>query len=161
LEITQKLSLRPPKFEFTEEEGLPHNKVFACRTEFESFVEVGKGRSKKIAKRNAALQLLAKLKDSIAFQELETEKNNQDTGTMLSNGRDKNKKSNSNFYTALKNSTNPTILKVLGKSEVHLTENELNRVNFEQMAREENIKYTYYKLDQNKAGIDKAQIYIT
>ena len=39
LEITQKLSLRPPKFEFTEEEGLPHNKVFACRTEFESFVE--------------------------------------------------------------------------------------------------------------------------
>ena len=40
LELTQKFSLRPPAFEFGEEEGLPHNKQFVCTTAFGEFNEV-------------------------------------------------------------------------------------------------------------------------
>lgn len=92
----------------------------------------------------------------MSFQELEAEKNNQDTASMITNGRDaKNKKSGHNFYTVLKNSVNPTTLKLLAKSEDNkLADTEsVGRLVFEQMAKEEHIKYTYYKLGQNKAGL--------
>lgn len=164
LELTQKLSLRPPKFEFSEDEGLPHNKTFSCRTEFEQFNEVGHGRSKKIAKRNAAQQLLCKFKESTKALELEKMSNDAALANLIGgNSREKNKKQSSNFFSQIKNSDKPVTLRLLGKSQdatSNLAENNLTKAIFESMATEEKFTYNFFNLGKNKTGLNRVLLQI-
>jgi hypothetical protein len=74
LELTTKLSLRPPEFVFNEGEGPPHDRIFTCHAAFASTLgevkEFGRGRSKKIAKRHAAFKLLKTLSSAKAMNDV-------------------------------------------------------------------------------------------
>jgi hypothetical protein len=148
LEFIQKLSLRPPIFEYGEEEdGLEHNKKFNCMATFEEFNEFGHGRSKKLAKRHAALKLLTKLKSSTKYQELENLANNYTTKNTPSqahhsNAKDKHKKANTvNYFTQMKQSTNPSIIKLLNSEENLLV---FNKQLLESLSQEEHFEYNIF-----------------
>lgn len=68
IEIAQRFSMRPPEFEHGEEDGPPHNRQFSCVAVFGEYRETGLGRAKKLAKRQAAIKLLFKLKSSGKFK---------------------------------------------------------------------------------------------
>lgn len=69
-EICMKRRWRPPSYETVNEIGLPHERVFTMTCIIENIeMEVqGIGRSKKIAKRNAALEILKKLEEMKIYQ---------------------------------------------------------------------------------------------
>lgn len=154
LELTQKLSLRPPKFEYGEEEGLPHNRMFTCYSHFDKFKEVGTGSSKKVAKRLAAQKLLDKLKEQSNLNELKIEKIGDANINDFSSGKDKNKKSNHNFFSSLKNSNKTVISRLLSKSEI-LSDEDLKKELFYQLATEENFEFKFYNLGKKKTGLDQ------
>jgi len=62
-ELCMKMKYPPPIYEVEGEEGLPHERLFAmaCRVG-EQFVEIGKGKSKKLAKRAAAANMAQRIK---------------------------------------------------------------------------------------------------
>ncbi len=62
IELTHKFSLRPPVFLFSDEVGLSHDRQFTCEAKFSDLKVEAIGRSKKSAKRAAAIRLLQKLK---------------------------------------------------------------------------------------------------
>ncbi|KAL8580802.1 hypothetical protein ACOMHN_017306 [Nucella lapillus] len=62
-EFTQKKLMKPPIYEFSNEQGPPHNREFVCTIKLGKFVETGAGRSKKAAKRNAAAKMMDHLKN--------------------------------------------------------------------------------------------------
>ncbi|XP_013380589.1 RISC-loading complex subunit tarbp2-like [Lingula anatina] len=57
-EFTQKRLLRPPQYEFTCEQGPPHAREFVCIVKLGKITETGTGKSKKKAKRNAAMKMM-------------------------------------------------------------------------------------------------------
>ncbi|KAK7110556.1 RISC-loading complex subunit tarbp2-like [Littorina saxatilis] len=61
-EFTQKKLMKPPIYEFSNEQGPPHNREFVCTIKLGKFQEKGAGRSKKAAKRNAAAKMMAHIK---------------------------------------------------------------------------------------------------
>ncbi|KAK3587847.1 hypothetical protein CHS0354_019717 [Potamilus streckersoni] len=61
-EFTQKKLMKPPIYEFTNEQGPPHAKEFVCTVKLGKLAEKGTGRSKKTAKRNAANNMLQHLR---------------------------------------------------------------------------------------------------
>lgn len=67
IEIAQRYSMRPPDFQYGEEDGPPHNRQFTCFAIFGDYKETGNGRAKKLAKRQAAIKLLFRLKTSGQF----------------------------------------------------------------------------------------------
>ncbi|XP_076471284.1 RISC-loading complex subunit tarbp2-like [Babylonia areolata] len=62
-EFTQKKLMKPPIYEFSNEQGPPHNREFVCTIKLGKFVETGSGRSKKAAKRNAAAKMMDHIKN--------------------------------------------------------------------------------------------------
>ncbi|XP_048754575.1 RISC-loading complex subunit tarbp2-like [Ostrea edulis] len=62
-EFTQKKLIKPPIYEFGNEDGPPHNREFICTVKLGKFTEKGSGRSKKTAKRSAASAMLVHLKN--------------------------------------------------------------------------------------------------
>lgn len=164
LELTQKYSLRPPAFTFTVEDAEPHNTKFICHTKFGEFTEeTGTGRSKKIAKRNAALKLINKLKNSQDFKDLKLEKTNAELTELTSGAKDKNKKSGANVFSMLKSSSKPTIVTLLEKStnpSDNLTDEALTKETFVQLAKEENLVYNFFNLGKNKAGLHQILLQI-
>lgn len=64
----------PPLYEMENEEGLPHERQFTIACEIFKHREVGMGKSKKLAKRQAALKMWQYLQD------LPTEGNNVPQG---------------------------------------------------------------------------------
>ncbi|PVD29467.1 hypothetical protein C0Q70_08718 [Pomacea canaliculata] len=61
-EFTQKKLMKPPIYEFSNEQGPPHAREFVCTIKLGKYVEKGTGRSKKAAKRTAAAQMLQHIK---------------------------------------------------------------------------------------------------
>lgn len=59
----------PPFYEVTSEDGLPHERNFAIACTISKYKEIGVGKSKKLAKRQAAYKMLQQLKDTPAKQE--------------------------------------------------------------------------------------------
>uniref|UniRef100_T1J8G5 DRBM domain-containing protein n=1 Tax=Strigamia maritima TaxID=126957 RepID=T1J8G5_STRMM len=59
----------PPFYEVTSEDGLPHERNFAIACSIGKCREVGIGKSKKLAKRQAAYKMLQQLKDTPGKQE--------------------------------------------------------------------------------------------
>lgn len=158
LEITQKCSLRPPVFEFGEEEGPAHNKQFTCFIKFGDLTETGTGRTKKLAKRNAATKLLVSLKSNASFLKDNQADKVESKFQFLSNAKDsKANKKNGVDFARLKQSTNQTINKLFNNT---LKEEELKKLTFEQIAKEENFEYNYYQVPKNKAGLQQVLLQI-
>jgi len=67
-EFTQKKLMKPPIYEFSNEQGPPHNREFVCTIKLGKLVKQGAGRSKKSAKRNAAAKMMEHIK-SVASTE--------------------------------------------------------------------------------------------
>lgn len=65
-EMTQKNLWAPPVYEFTSEQGPPHAREFVCTVKLGRVNEQGVGKSKKIAKRNAATAMISMLKQGLA-----------------------------------------------------------------------------------------------
>lgn len=61
-EFTQKKLMKPPIYEFSNEQGPPHAREFICTIKLGKFVEKGAGRSKKAAKRTAAAKMMQHIK---------------------------------------------------------------------------------------------------
>ena len=141
--------MRPPTFEFGEDDGPAHNKQFTCQIKFGQFTETGTGRTKKLAKRNAANLLLASLKTNVDF--LKENSNDKIENKLQSLSKDKNKKNGIDFC-RLKQSTNLTITQLLNNSNNSLKEEELNKSFFEKLAKEENFEYNFFRVPKNKAG---------
>lgn len=143
LEVTQKFSVNQPVYEFEDSVGPSHNKVFVCHVKFSDFKEVGYGKSKKMAKRQAALKMLENLK-SFAYL-------NQDLENLNGNENSKSKRHRSkktsiyNSFTKLKLSTNPTISKLLdytGNIDPFI----LNKVYLERLAEEETLEFKFIQI---------------
>jgi len=63
-ELCMKMKHPPPTYEVHSEEGLPHERIFAMACHVgEHYVEIGKGKSKKLAKRQAAAVMAERLKN--------------------------------------------------------------------------------------------------
>lgn len=65
-ELCMKHRWRPPYYETKKEEGLPHERTFEIACYVNDFFEIGCGKSKRLAKRQAAYNMLEKLKTLIA-----------------------------------------------------------------------------------------------
>ncbi|ODN02647.1 RISC-loading complex subunit TARBP2 [Orchesella cincta] len=62
-ELCMKMKFPPPTYEVHSEEGLPHERLFAIACKVgDQYVEIGKGKSKKLAKRMAAYHMAEKLR---------------------------------------------------------------------------------------------------
>ncbi|XP_063421940.1 protein Loquacious-like [Mytilus galloprovincialis] len=61
-EFTQKRLLKPPVYEFSSDMGPPHAREFSCSVKLGKYSEKGTGRSKKEAKRAAALAMLTHIR---------------------------------------------------------------------------------------------------
>ncbi|XP_067142212.1 protein Loquacious-like [Centruroides vittatus] len=64
-ELCMKHRWRPPYYETKKEEGLPHERTFEIACYVNEFTEIGCGKSKRLAKRQAAHNMLEKLKTMI------------------------------------------------------------------------------------------------
>lgn len=53
----------PPTYEMTREEGLPHEREFTIECVVSTYKEIGSGKSKKLAKRQAAYKMWEKLQE--------------------------------------------------------------------------------------------------
>lgn len=67
-ELTQKRLWRPPVYEFTSEQGPPHARQFICTVHLWKLIQKGTGKSKKLAKRNAASAMLTAIREGMQVQ---------------------------------------------------------------------------------------------
>ena len=68
--------------------------------------------------------------------------------------KDKNRKTNNNYFAQMKHSTKPAIMKLLDKSPQgdEDTCDQLSRAMFEELAKEENIEYKFFRIEKNNSG---------
>ncbi|CAF0848385.1 unnamed protein product [Brachionus calyciflorus] len=143
IEIASRYSMRPPEFEYGDEEGPPHNRQFLCNVTFGNFKESALARTKKLAKKYAALRLLFRIKASGQFNKpinvTKTETNGYDQIHPKINGT---KKFAANIFNQFKLSKNLAINLVLSSelekvSSLHL---------LDQLAKEEKFEYEIYRI---------------
>ncbi|XP_054168871.1 RISC-loading complex subunit tarbp2-like [Oppia nitens] len=87
-EICMKRHWRPPLYETISEEGLPHERVFKmkCIIENMDFSETGVAKSKRLAKRKAALLMIKRLKDeNLADDDINDKNGQQFESTFIDN----------------------------------------------------------------------------
>ena len=130
---------------------------------FKNNFQVGFGRSKKLAKRQAAFKLLAKLKMNPKFKENDSENLSANIPIPHTVCKDKNRKTNNNYFVQMKHSTKPTIMKLLEKTP-HYDEDtcdQLSHAMFEELAKEENIEYKFFRIEKNNSGKNKLFLFRT
>ncbi|TRY89360.1 hypothetical protein DNTS_015299 [Danionella cerebrum] len=94
-ELVVQKGWRLPEYTVTQESGPAHRKEFTMTCRVERFVEIGSGTSKKLAKRNAAAKMLARIHDipvdlrSSHEAEAEDDTFNVQTGGKLEGGKSK------------------------------------------------------------------------
>lgn len=74
----------PPNYETETEVGLPHERLFTIACTILNFREVGKGRSKKIAKRTAADKMWTRLQETPMDQQTQIENMGSELGGEVS-----------------------------------------------------------------------------
>ena len=166
LEFTQKYSIRPPVFEFGSEEGPPHNKQFICNVTLGQCVEIGMGRAKKDAKRQAAIKLLTKIKsNSFSMSSFGIDASNaningdsarndvnSNSGFFQQLNKDKrNNKNIQNSFSIFKHSDKPLIKELLLTSQNNslINDDETSDHNctyLENLAKELNFEYFYFQM---------------
>jgi hypothetical protein len=159
IEIAQRCSMRPPDFEYGDEEGPPHDRNFTCFAKFDTITESANGRSKKIAKRLAALKLLKTVQNTPQIQDLlrlyiETHNNQTQRYTNATCTRNSqvsksssavgNRKGANTILNQIKASQNRAA-KILLDPKVEETEANLNKALLDSLSTEENFTYRFYK----------------
>jgi hypothetical protein len=147
IEIAQRLSARPPEFEFGDEEGPAHNRQFTCHVKFGEILETGYGKAKKAAKRQAAIKLLYKLRTtenaikSSDVKAVESFVNDMDLMKINTNPR----KNLPNIYAQLKGSNRPLVSKLLSAEIENMDPAEFGKQFFDKLAVEEKFEYKIYQ----------------
>jgi len=72
-EMTQKRLWRPPVYEYSSEDGPPHARSFRCTVKLWKLTAKGTGKSKKLAKRNAAQAMIQTIRSGMNIPTGETE----------------------------------------------------------------------------------------
>lgn len=193
IEIAQRKAQRPPEFVFGDEQGPPHDRKFICVAKFENMEDIGRivnailfllfyifidkfklktkegfGKSKKAAKRQAALKLLFKLKTTEGFFNNEDGKN----GTAQSNDSRKvdatnggsngsssgqtgskkgvNNANMPNLYQQIRVSQKEAAKKLLSIDVDAGNQDELSNTLLEALSKEENFQFkVFYKVVQS------------
>lgn len=145
IEIANRFAMRPPEFDYGDEEGPPHNRQFLCTVRFGDLRESASARTKKLAKKYAALRLLFCVKASGLFTVNTDGKQKNPIDDMNFTKSSLNKKFAVNIFNQLKNSKNPTIISILS--------NDLDRVScpklLDNLAKEEKFEYEIYSIPTN------------
>lgn len=140
IEIANRFAMRPPEFDYGDEEGPPHNRQFMCSVKFGDFRESASARTKKLAKKYAALRLLFCVKASGLFNK--NANGRQEETQDLNVKSNLNKKYTVNIFNQLKNSKNPTINNILSNDLESISNLNL----LDKLAREENFDYEIYNI---------------
>lgn len=159
VETTQRLSLGAPIYEFEESSGPAHNRVFVCHVKFGDFKETGYAKTKKLAKRQAAIKMIDNLK---SFSYLSTESNTNGKTLLKDKSRQQQQPRKANIFTSftkLRLSVKPTMKKIL-ESQVIETFS-LNKKCLETLAEEENFEFKYHQLQpqQQKSADGKLNLF--
>ncbi|CAH1788862.1 unnamed protein product [Owenia fusiformis] len=121
-ELTQKRLWRPPIYEFTSEQGPPHAREFVCNIKLHTTIETGTGKSKKVAKRNAAELMLQRIKAGIPEPPPEEDGDDGPAFGAIKEGKriptltPQASKQISGFYATLKNATGKNLLALQTRS---------------------------------------------
>uniref|UniRef100_A0A8C4NJ81 TAR (HIV) RNA binding protein 2 n=1 Tax=Eptatretus burgeri TaxID=7764 RepID=A0A8C4NJ81_EPTBU len=136
---------RLPEYTVTHESGPAHRKEFTMTCRVETFMETGSGTSKKLAKRNAAAQMLARIRD-IPTERCEGVEPDADDEhiPLLCGGRSKG--TGGCTWDSLRNSAGEKISYLKGTS-LSLHEDGLCQL-LQELAQEEHFHITYYHLER-------------
>ncbi|XP_061688809.1 RISC-loading complex subunit tarbp2 [Syngnathoides biaculeatus] len=114
-ELVVQKGWRLPEYTVTQESGPAHRKEFTMTCRVERFMEIGSGTSKKLAKRNAAAKMLARIHDVPVDLRTNTDADPEDdTFNVQTGGRAESSKTKGNSCTwdALRNSAGEKILQL-------------------------------------------------
>ncbi len=157
IEIAQRCSKRPPDFEYGDEEGPPHDRNFTCFAKFDTMTESACGRSKKIAKRLAAMKLLKTVQNTPYIQELlrsyleahtshNTRYSNSNSTRNLTSVKSSgsgHRKSGNSIVNQIKASQNRAA-QILLDPHIEECEANLNKTLLENLSKEENFTFKFY-----------------
>ncbi|CAF2598835.1 unnamed protein product [Rotaria sp. Silwood2] len=150
-ELTQKNWIRPPEYEFFDQENVsvPNSKTYSCQAKVATYIAEGNGLSKKIAKRQAATNLLNIL-ENLGSEEKKallnrTEEQLLDTSGIRGTGSARsNRLYDKNSFHIMKNSDLPYIKKLL--SDDYYQELSQSYELFQYLAQEQNFTYEFIQL---------------
>lgn len=161
-EKCMKMRWQPPFYETEEEKGLPHERVFTIACYVDHLVEKGEGKSKRLAKRQAAHNMLKRLKDLEGKDEEETKNEAKVNGLLGTNDVSNVKEKHSNLQSAysqkvmkfLKDLKTSKSLALMRLQEVDLMDPNLDCANLLQEISEElEFEITYIPMEaQGKNG---------
>ncbi|XP_061411523.1 RISC-loading complex subunit tarbp2-like [Lethenteron reissneri] len=141
---------RLPEYTVTHESGPAHRKEFTMTCRVESFIETGSGTSKKLAKRNAAAQMLTRIRDLVPERReaAEAECDDGDHAPLACGSR--GKVTQGCTWDSLRNSAGEKIgylkkvpLDALGDGYCKL---------LQELAHEQRFHITYFDLDMSRSG---------
>lgn len=145
IEIANRYAMRPPEFDYGEEEGPPHNRQFLCSVKFGDFRESASARTKKLAKKYVALRLLFCVKASGLFDKTINGKQEDTLSDLNYTKSNLNKKNTVNIFNQFKNSKNPTINYILSND----LEDISSLMLFEKLSKEEQFDFEIYNIPTN------------
>lgn len=154
IELAQRHSMRPPEFVFGEEEGPSHDRQFQCEAIFGDLKQKAFGKSKKQAKRLAALKLLHTIKNENHDQKIFTDEkaiNNELPYSFKTFSKELqlngNKKS-IDFIQQCRSSVKPMIQNLMNIKNLK----ELNnfRPLLDKISQEENFEYRFFTIKKNE-----------
>lgn len=141
--------MRPPEFDYGEEEGPPHNRQFLCSVKFGDFRETASARTKKLAKKYAALRLLFCVKASGLFNKTTNGKQEDTLNDLDYTKSSLNKKYAVNIFNQLKNSKNPIINHILSNDLEDISSLKL----LDKLSKEEKFDFEIYNIPTSTGKI--------
>jgi len=159
----------PPVYELSHEEGLPHERLFTIHCVIEGrYTETGTGKSKKLAKRQAANKMIQKLRDlpmekDDAFQNIDEDDLAQGLAQRFSQSKETNKSMNgshaqqvSKFHKNLKSSQGDMLSEL---QELQLSEIEDCVAKLEAIAFEQHFEATFVDVEEeSKRGLYQCMV---
>lgn len=117
------------------------------------YKETGRGRSKRNAKRQAALKLLLLLKGNLQLTRGREQNSSTDSLNAPLINKEKNSKKDSNFFTNLKSSTKPTLLSLYSYDSTYEHDFQYNTALLDKLSKEENFDYSTYQVKKKNSGM--------
>ena len=157
----------PPTYELNHEEGLPHERMFTIHCVIEDrYTETGTGKSKKLAKRQAANKMIQKLRElpmenEDAFQNIDEDELAQGLAHRLSQTRESGKglshsQQVSKFHKNLKSSQGDLLCSL---KDLTLTEVEDCVMMLENIGKEQQFEVTFVEVEEeSKRGLSQCMV---
>lgn len=159
----------PPVYELSHEEGLPHERMFTIHCIIEGkYTETGAGKSKKLAKRQAANKMIQRLRDlpvenEDAFQNLDDDELAQGLAQRFSQSKESSKSMNgsysqqvSRFHKSLKASQGDFLSKL---RDLDLSEEEDCVTRLEEISEEQHFEATFVDVEEtSKRGLYQCMV---